>query len=103
MRLLRGAVVAAVFSASAIAFQPELQTKFRSTLAVTERTTSRLSSSATESDTASPCAMPEVIPESVTAQNLRSAILKNANGEFVNLGEKMGSGTSIVVFLRHLG
>jgi hypothetical protein len=52
----------------------------------------------------SPCSTPDgAIPESVTAQSLRSAILTNANGELVTLGEQMGKGTSIVVFLRHLG
>lgn len=51
-----------------------------------------------------PCAMPDdVIPESVTAQGLRSAVLTNADGDLVNLGEQMGQGKSIVVFLRHLG
>ena len=57
-----------------------------------------------EQSTSSPCAIPDgVIPESVTAQGLRSAILTNANGELVSLGEQMGKGTSVVVFLRHLG
>jgi hypothetical protein len=44
-----------------------------------------------------------VIPESVTAKALRSATLTNADGELITLGDKMGKGTSIVVFLRHLG
>jgi hypothetical protein len=57
-----------------------------------------------EEETSSPCATPDgVIPESVTAQSLRSAILTNADGELVNLGEQMGKRTSVVVFLRHLG
>jgi len=43
------------------------------------------------------------IPETVTAEALRSAVLTNSDGELVSLGEKMGQGTSIVVFLRHLG
>jgi hypothetical protein len=29
--------------------------------------------------------------------------LTNVNGEKIRLDEKMGSGTSIVIFLRHLG
>jgi len=37
------------------------------------------------------------------AQALRSAQLTNAQGEKVRLGDYMGQGTSIVVFLRHLG
>lgn len=52
----------------------------------------------------SPCAGEnEIIPDSVTAQSLRSAVLTNIDGELVRLDEKMGKGTSIVVFLRHLG
>eukprot|EP00980_Cylindrotheca_fusiformis_P006208 scaffold1327_cov124-Cylindrotheca_fusiformis.AAC.12 len=51
----------------------------------------------------SPCTMPDVVPETVTAKALRSSMLTNADGNVVNLGEKMGQGTSIVVFLRHLG
>lgn len=63
-----------------------------------------MSTTEQEEATKSPCAMPDdVIPESVTAQGLRSAVLTNADGELVNLGEQMGQGKSIVVFLRHLG
>ena len=66
-----------------------------------------LATSTTSKDDAtssSPCAMPDgVIPEGVTAKALRSALLTNANGELISLNDKMGPGTSIVVFLRHLG
>ena len=101
MRLLSGVVAAAILSASAVAFQPSLQNRLlrSNNVAVS---TSHLSSTA-ESESSAPCAMPDVIPESVTARDLRSAILTNADGELVNLGEKMGNGKSIVVFLRHLG
>lgn len=53
----------------------------------------------------SPCATPDSIPPQVTANALRSAVLTNADGNLVRLGDKMGSDsdTSIVVFLRHLG
>jgi hypothetical protein len=34
---------------------------------------------------------------------LRSAMLTNAAGEKVSLGDSMGSGSSLVIFLRHLG
>ena len=93
--------MAAILSASAVAFQPSFQNRLLRSKNVSV-TTFRLSS-ATESDASSPCAMPEVIPESVTARDIRSAILTNADGELVNLGEKMGNGKSIVIFLRHLG
>jgi hypothetical protein len=39
----------------------------------------------------------------VTAQDIRQITVTNSEGESVTLGEMMGSGTSIVVFLRHLG
>mmetsp|Transcript_36494 Transcript_36494/g.40302 ORF Transcript_36494/g.40302 Transcript_36494/m.40302 type:complete len:114 (+) Transcript_36494:29-370(+) len=63
-----------------------------------------LTATATDEEEAAPCDTPDgVIPEFVTAQALRSASLTNADGEIVTLGEKMGKGTSIVIFLRHLG
>jgi hypothetical protein len=96
MKLVRAAFAAALLSASAVvAFQPPPN--------VAPRMLSRLSSSLTSETELSPCATPDIIPESVTTKSLRSAILTNADGEFVNLGDKMGKGTSIVVFLRHLG
>jgi hypothetical protein len=39
----------------------------------------------------------------ITAQDLRKITVTNADGKTVTLGEMMGTGTSIVVFLRHLG
>jgi hypothetical protein len=36
-------------------------------------------------------------------QNLRSAQVTNMYGQLVSLGVAMGPGTSVVVFLRHLG
>jgi hypothetical protein len=40
---------------------------------------------------------------SVTAATLRSISLLNVRGERIRLGDVMTEGTSIVVFLRHLG
>jgi hypothetical protein len=51
----------------------------------------------------SPYDIPVVDPLSVTARDLRSISVTNANGTPVPLGDAMGSGTSVVVFLRHLG
>jgi hypothetical protein len=34
---------------------------------------------------------------------LRDAVLTNARGEAVRLGDSMGNGRSVVVFLRHMG
>mmetsp|Transcript_5402 Transcript_5402/g.10148 ORF Transcript_5402/g.10148 Transcript_5402/m.10148 type:complete len:115 (+) Transcript_5402:112-456(+) len=54
----------------------------------------------------SPCAVPEENEQTVnavTAQALRSASLLDFEGKRVTLGNAMKEGTSIVVFLRHLG
>mmetsp|Transcript_15784 Transcript_15784/g.23776 ORF Transcript_15784/g.23776 Transcript_15784/m.23776 type:complete len:119 (-) Transcript_15784:752-1108(-) len=42
-------------------------------------------------------------PVQVTASTLRGLTLKDVNDNIVDLGEQMGSGKSVVVFLRHLG
>ena len=39
----------------------------------------------------------------VKASQIRSAQLTNADGENITLGDKMGKGTSLVIFLRHMG
>ena len=42
--------------------------------------------------------------DGVTAQSIRSASVLNVDGERFELGDAMSkSGTSIVVFLRHMG
>uniref|UniRef100_A0A7R9VW40 Uncharacterized protein n=1 Tax=Pseudictyota dubia TaxID=2749911 RepID=A0A7R9VW40_9STRA len=46
--------------------------------------------------------VPDLVSAPGSADVLRSALLTNADGESVRLGDAMGSGTSIVVFLRHL-
>ena len=38
----------------------------------------------------------------ITAQTFRSAMVTSIDGTMVRLGDPMGSGTSIVIFLRHL-
>lgn len=110
MRVSSSAVLAALagvatLSLSVQAFQPQavpsslmLRPENKSPSLLT-----RFSTAAKETE-ASPCEMPnEVIPADLTARNLRSAVLTNVRGEKVRLDEKMGSGTSIVVFLRHMG
>jgi hypothetical protein len=54
------------------------------------------------------CDMPDVDPTDLmsqkgSAQILRNAMLTNAAGDVIPLGDSMGQGTSLVVFLRHLG
>ena len=42
-------------------------------------------------------------PHVISSQDLRSIKVTNVHGQKVPLGDAMGSGTSVVVFLRHLG
>jgi len=94
---------AAAFATSVSSFQiSHLQSAFlqKNTRQKKEESPSALWSATTEE---SPCATPDIIPASVTAKTLRSAILTDADGELVRLGDRMGEGTAIVVFLRHLG
>jgi len=57
-----------------------------------------------------PCDTPQDVVEGAdlvsqkgSAKILRSAVLTNADGKSIQLGDYMGDETSIVVFLRHLG
>jgi hypothetical protein len=46
----------------------------------------------------------DVVSSKLTsAESLRSAALTNVDGDVVRLGDVMGEGTSVVVFLRHMG
>jgi hypothetical protein len=84
---------------SADAFQaPQVARPAKSSLV-----SSRFMSSSVKQQEEPPCATPDIIPPQVTANALRSAVLTDADGNLVRLGEQMGKGTSIVVFLRHLG
>ena len=66
---------------------------------VTQRSLS-LSSSSTVSD-AEKVEAPELV--GTNADFLRTAGLTAASGEVVKLGDVMGDGKSVVIFLRHLG
>lgn len=56
-----------------------------------------------------PCDIPESIinPDLVSQKGsgnlFRNVMLTDADGKVVRLGDKMGGGTSVVIFLRHLG
>jgi hypothetical protein len=102
MRLATAAFAAAIMVNSVQAFQPSLQRK--NVVMMPFQKSSLLYSSTIEPET-TPCSTPDnmIIPVDVTAKALRSAMVTNANGEMVSLGEQMGKGASIVVFLRHLG
>jgi hypothetical protein len=57
----------------------------------------------------SPCDIPDDIvnPDLVSQKGsgklMRDAMLTDVNGDTIKLGDKMGQGTSVVVFLRHMG
>ena len=93
------AVLAAMVAATS-AFQSQ---RPRTTTALLQKAGLRPTSELFSETAEPPCATPDVIPESVTAKILRSATLTDAKGDSIALGDKMGKGTSIVVFLRHLG
>mmetsp|Transcript_35163 Transcript_35163/g.84862 ORF Transcript_35163/g.84862 Transcript_35163/m.84862 type:complete len:121 (-) Transcript_35163:701-1063(-) len=46
--------------------------------------------------------VPDLVAARGSAATLRAALLKDASGDTVRLGDRMGPNTSIVVFLRHL-
>jgi hypothetical protein len=56
-----------------------------------------------------PCDIPEGIinPDLVSQKGsgnlFRNVMLTDVDGKVIRLGDKMGGGTSIVIFLRHLG
>jgi hypothetical protein len=59
-----------------------------------------------QSSSTTPCDVTEDNEQriaSTTAEALRSAQVVNINGDRITLGDQMKDGTSIVVFLRHLG
>lgn len=99
-KVLLGAALATTSWISVESFRPMGSVNAR---AVNGVSATSLKQSSTAAST--PCDMPDVtdIPEGVTANVLRSAVLTDVNGNSVKLGDKMGSGTSIVIFLRHLG
>ena len=46
---------------------------------------------------------PSLVNQKGSAELFRSAILTDVDGNMVRLGDKMGEGRSVVIFLRHLG
>jgi len=104
LSLVAAAVAAMGFATPTSAFQSVHPTALSQSSTITRTGQLFAVSTNNKQDESSPCAMPnDVIPESVTAQGLRSAMLTNANGDKIRLGDQMGQGTSIVIFLRHLG
>ena len=105
---LTAAAVAAVSFRAADAFTPKIRNLSSPTtfqISRQQQLGASTSSSTTET-TESPCTVAEDNQEQVdkaTAQSLRSATVVNARGERVSLGQVMKDGTSIVVFLRHMG
>jgi hypothetical protein len=56
-----------------------------------------------------PCDIPkniknsDLVSQKGSGNLLRNLVLTDVNGEVIRLGDKMGGGTSVVIFLRHLG
>lgn len=46
---------------------------------------------------------PDLVSQKGSGKLMRDAMLTDVNGDTITLGDKMGRGTSVVVFLRHLG
>ncbi|GAX16615.1 hypothetical protein FisN_7Lh351 [Fistulifera solaris] len=93
MRVAVATAALAALAVGATAFQPHKS----SSRSVFVPSTSILASSTVDNTNDAPCAMPDNVgvPPGVTAKTLRSAVLTNADGESVRLGDKMGPGTSI--------
>ena len=113
MRIIAAAVLLAASAATAAAFSIQTNpnhaviNSFPSLKAFAKSSTTSLYSTSTETST--PCDIPEdVVATDLTSQKgsaslLRSAVLTNVDGDFVNLGSLMGKEKSVVVFLRHMG
>jgi hypothetical protein len=63
-----------------------------------------------ETVTSKPCDMPEgfddvpsLVSQKGSGKILRSQTVTNSEGELISLGDAMGKGKSIVIFLRHMG
>jgi hypothetical protein len=89
-----------LLASTTLAFTPNsLSTSFQYQSSIS---TSPLSASA-------PCDIPTDVEETIlTSQKgsgkiLRSAVVTNAEGDYVPLDRPMGKGTSVVIFLRHMG
>lgn len=48
-------------------------------------------------------ANPDLVSRKGSGKLLRDALLTDVNGDTITLGDKMGPGASVVVFLRHMG
>ena len=108
MRVSRFALMASVAARSVGAFAPSTVMRSVAAAARTATPTPTTACFSTKDET-SICDVPNEI-NSVQLKDqprggkiLRDLDLTAADGSIVNLGSKMGDGTSMVVFLRHLG
>jgi hypothetical protein len=105
MRLSLSLITALALSASvSAAFQMPKSTSVTTTGSRNNLAVQRFMSS----EDKAVCDMPDVDATDFMSQKgsgniLRSAMLTNAAGELVSLGDSMGTGSSLVIFLRHLG
>ena len=74
-----------------------LRTPFTSVSVRRASMTSRLQMSSTDAPP-----VPKVVTQEITAEILQQMVLKDQYGQPQKLGDRMGRGRSVVVFLRHL-
>ena len=103
-RVALGAMAAMISTSTVVSFLTQTQSQLHhnsiwNASPLSTSSSFQLFSSMTTDNEAPPCATPDnVIPESVTTQALRNAVLTDANGQLIKLGEKIGKGTfSIIV------
>lgn len=109
MKFLQVGLVSCGFlAATAGAFVPISPTKSSGVSFPARKSTGSFHAKALENDCE--CASPEEdtsVPSMVATKGsgnaFRSAILTDADGNMVRLGDKMGPNKSVVIFLRHLG
>lgn len=56
-----------------------------------------------DADALAATTQPSLVNQKGAAELFRSAVLTDADGNKIRLGDKMGEGRSVVIFLRHLG
>lgn len=82
------------------AFVPATTRKFGLSKSQTD---ARWASEPTACDIPTDVTTQSLVSEKGSAKVLRSAVLTNADGDSIRLGDQMGNGVSVVIFLRHLG
>lgn len=98
MRLSLPLILTAAACSAVSGFSPSLGARLGESSAV-----SSLYMTEAPCDVPSDVINPDLVSQKGSGKLLRSAMLTNADGEVIRLGDKMGNGTSVVVYLRHMG